>query len=245
MSDPVLKDAAEAVIVKTETVQEAINLNPDKKSEPKIVAEADAPKEKKDYSREYTRPYYSNPWTRDNDYMQLSHMTSEERFPLIFDSAKTLQPNAKRVLSFGCSTGEECKALAKRFPNAEIMGVDIDWGSVQTARRRNKNCNVSFHTDLEGVGKFDVVLALMVFFSMEKPIDFKMFSKSLNQIHRHLNPEGVLMVYTSDYDPASIPAIAQYKPLNVWMRVHNKNSKTYYNGYYRKRSDKEMRTLLP
>ncbi len=203
------------------------------KPEPISVEKEDV---KKDKPYTYSPGYY-NHWSKDSDQLQLAHMTREERFPLIFDSAKKLQPNAKRVLSFGCSTGEECQALAKRFPNAEIVGVDIDHYSIQTARKKNKNNNVHFHDDLGATGSYDVVLALMVFFMMEKPIEYEKFAKILRQVHRHVNPGGVLMIYTSDHDPASIPEIAQYDPLNVWKRIHNKNSKEYYNGYYRKRSD--------
>jgi SAM-dependent methyltransferase len=194
------------------------------------------PIEKEDVKKDKSYPYY-NTWQTGSDTLQLAHMTREERFPLIFDSAKKFRPDAKRVLSFGCSTGEECQALAKRFPNAEIVGVDIDHYSILTARKRNKNPNIFFQDDLGATGSYDVVLALMVFFMMEKPIEYDKFAKILRQVHRHVNPGGVLMVYTSDHDPASIPEIAQYTPLNVWKRIHNKNNKEYYNGYYRKRSD--------
>lgn len=199
---------------------------------------SDVEKKAEPYKPSYTlnRPEYTNHWTN-TDQLQLAHMTREERFPLIFDSAKKLKPDAKRVLSFGCSTGEECQALAKRFPYSEIVGVDIDHVSISTARKRNKNQNIFFHDDLGCTGSYDVVMACMVFFALEKPIDYGLFAKILRQVHRHVNPGGVLMIYTSDYDPASIPEIAQYKPINVWQRIHNKNNKEYYNGYYRKRSD--------
>lgn len=175
-------------------------------------------------------------WKRDSDVLQLSHMTSEERFPKIFDSAKTLQPDAKRVLSFGCSTGEEAQALAKRFPNAEIVGVDIDYSSVSSARKKNKLPNVHFHTALGATGKYDVVTALQVFFCMEKPIPPDRWTKTLRSIDPHLNAGGILMIYTSDYDPAVVLG-DNYEPVNAWVREHNKNKKLYFNGYYRKKAD--------
>jgi len=175
-------------------------------------------------------------WYRSNpDYLQASHMTKEERFPLIFDSAKKLQPNAKRILSFGCSTGEECQALAKRFDSTvEIVGLDIDHYSVQTARKKNKLPNLYFTDELGCTGKYDLVTALMVFFCMEEPIPKDRFVNCLKKIDRHLNDGGVLMIYTSDYDPKEVLG-DNYEDLNCWVREHNKNKKQYWNGYYRKK----------
>lgn len=180
----------------------------------------------------WTKSWYeSNP-----DYLQASHMTSGERFPLIFDNAKKLYPDAKRVLSFGCSTGEEVEALAKRFPDAEIVGVDLDYSSISRARKSNKLPNVFFHTDLGATGKYDLVTALMVFFCMEEPIPKDRFINNLLKLDKYINPNGVLMIYTSDYNPKEVLGEA-YEDLNVWKRVHNKNNKEYYNGYYRKKGD--------
>jgi hypothetical protein len=178
----------------------------------------------------YARSWYAqNPWN-----CQPSHMTKEERFPQIFDNAKKLQPTTKRLLSFGCSTGEECQALAKRFPNAEIIGYDIDSYTVQSARKKNKNEKIFFHDELGGTGMYDLVTALMVFFCMEEPIPKDRFVSCLKKIDSHLNPGGVLMIYTSDYDPKEILGDG-YEDLNIWTREHNVNKKTYFNGYYRKK----------
>jgi trans-aconitate methyltransferase len=172
--------------------------------------------------------YYKRGW------LQPNHMTREERFPLIFNSVQELQPNAKRVLSFGCSTGEECQALAKRFPNAEIVGIDVDHHSIEQARRKNKNPNICFHDELSGLGKFDVVTALMVFFCMEEPIPKKAFASMLTKIDKHVNPGGLIAIYTSDHDPKEVLG-DKYKDIRVWSREHNKNKKMYFNGYYRKK----------
>ncbi len=170
----------------------------------------------------------------DKGYMQPNHMTRKERFPIIFDRAKELQPQAKRVLSFGCSTGEEAQALALRFPDSEIVGVDIDYLSVQKARKDNKSASISFHDELSGLGKFDLVTALMVFFCMEQPIPKDTFKDTLAKLNKHINPGGVLMIYTSDYDPKEVLG-DDYNDIKVFMREHNKNKKQYFNGYYRKR----------
>jgi SAM-dependent methyltransferase len=198
--------------------------------------EAEDGKEKKPYrSPTSNRSRWDSTWYGANPhYLQPDHMTREERFPLIFDSAKKLKPNAKRVLSFGCSTGEECQSLAKRFPDAEVIGLEIDHYSIQNARKKNKNPKIFFHDEIGGTGKYDLVTALMVFFCMEEAIPRDRMVQNLQKIDEHLNEGGVVMLYTCDHDPTEILGPG-YEPLNVWIREHNKNSKTYWNGYYRKR----------
>lgn len=171
-------------------------------------------------------------------YLQLSHMTKPERFPLIFDSAKEFKPDAKRILSFGCSTGEECEAMAKRFPTAEVVGIDIDHPTIQTARRKNKHPDrVFFHDSLGATGKYDIALALMVFFQMDAPIKFVPWDKCLCEIDAHLNVGGVLMLYTSEFNFMQSSPAENYELIREWTRQHNRNEKEYFCGYYRKIKD--------
>ncbi len=188
--------------------------------------------------KKWDRPAYTNYspyWYQNGSTLQPDHMTKADRFPKIFESAQKMQPNAKRVLSFGCSTGEECQSLRKYFPNAEIVGVDIDWGSIKKARDNNKDDRIFFHTDLGATGKYDLCLCLMVFFCMEFPVPYERFEETLQKLNKYINEDGLLMIYTSDHNPSWVPEIVQeYEPVNVFIREHNKNKKEYYNGYYRK-----------
>lgn len=179
---------------------------------------------------------YSWAAQRFNDgYMQPSGMTKEERYPKIYDSAAKLKPKAKRILSFGCSTGEEVFALAKRFPNAEqLIGVDIDYNRVKTARNANKQNNIFFHDTVGGLGQFDIVTALNVFFCLEKPIPKDQWKKTLEEVAGYVAPNGVLMIFKSDYDPIEVLG-ADFKADNTWMHTHNMNNKEYFCGYYRKK----------
>lgn len=182
---------------------------------------------------QYTpKPYAS--YKFESGYLQPNHMTRPERFPKIFDSAQRLKPKAKRILSFGCSYGDEVAAIAKRFPDAEIVGVDIDHSAVTTARRNVKLPNVSFHDELEGTGKYDIILCLMVLFCMETPVPKDTWTNVLKKLDKHLNYNGLLMIYTSDYDPKEVLGNA-YSDVNVWTHEHNKCKKQYFDGYYRKR----------
>jgi hypothetical protein len=88
--------------------------------------------------------------------------TRDERYPELFDLAFEAAPDAKRILSFGCSTGEELIALRRRFPDAEIVGVEINRRSRRIAARRvagDPNIRVRRAPDRE---RFDLVFALAV-----------------------------------------------------------------------------------
>jgi 2-polyprenyl-3-methyl-5-hydroxy-6-metoxy-1,4-benzoquinol methylase len=175
-------------------------------------------------------------------YLQLSHMTKPERFPLIFDSAKEIHPNAKRILSFGCSTGEECLAMATRFPNAEVVGIDIDHQTILAARRKNKHPDRVFFHDLIGAtGKYDVALALMVFFQMDAPIKYLPWHRCLCDIDAHLNVGGLLMLYTSEFNFMQAAPAENYEIVREWTRKHNRNEKEYFCGYYRKIKDSDKK----
>jgi len=170
-----------------------------------------------------------------DEQLQLSHMTKSNRFPKIFESAKELQPSAKRIMSFGCSTGEEAMTLAELFPDSEIVGVDIDNHSVTTARRNNKfRDRVYFQTDPGATGKYDLVTCLMVLFSLEKPVPVEKWQTAIRLIDKHVNLGGVVMLYTSDYDFKSVEVSGNYEPIREWVRTHERNNKKYFCGYYRK-----------
>lgn len=186
--------------------------------------------------RTYT-PYSWTATKHDDGYLQPSGMTKEERYPKIYDAAVKMKPKAKRVLSFGCSTGEEVFALAKRFPNADqLIGVDIDHNRVRDARRANKQKNVYFHDTVGGLGQFDVVTALNVFFCLDKPIPKDQWQKTLEEVAGYVAPGGMLMIFKSDYDPIDILKRLEFKAENIWNHTHNRNNKDYFCGYYRKKS---------
>ena len=62
--------------------------------------------------------------------------TEVDRYPQLFDAlAERLSGiEAPRILSFGCSTGEEVLTLKAHFPGAEVFGCDIDWFNLRASR---------------------------------------------------------------------------------------------------------------
>lgn len=173
----------------------------------------------------------------DEGQMQLSHMTKINRFPKMMTSAKLLKPKARRILSFGCSTGEEAQTLAEIFPQATIVGVDTDYYSVSTARKNNKYKNrVFFHTDVGATGRYDIVTCFMVLFSLETSIPRDKWEEVCKIIDDTVAANGLLMIYTSDYDFKTSSVGEKYKALKEWKRTHNRNKKKYFCGYYKKQS---------
>src|SRR5687768_8670520 len=84
------------------------------------------------------RSEWSGPRRHPNLYHQPSTWTKVERYPRLFDDCRRLLGDGpqRRLLSFGCSTGEEVESLSSRWPLASIVGVDInDWCLARCRRR--------------------------------------------------------------------------------------------------------------
>ena len=86
------------------------------------------------------------------------------RYPEVF-AAAAAAPDARRILSFGCSTGEECVTLAEYFPKAEIVGADINPVILLQARKhRSDRIRFVYASDriLSGLGGFDAIFCMAV-----------------------------------------------------------------------------------
>ena len=66
------------------------------------------------------------------------NFTGSNRYPRIFRFVQSeLGRDAQvRILSFGCSTGEEVFSLRGYFPRAVIKGIDLSGGNIAVCRRR-------------------------------------------------------------------------------------------------------------
>ena len=64
--------------------------------------------------------------------------TLPDRYPWLFDFAaeRLGRIAAPRLLSFGCSRGDEVFSLARRLPRATIKGIDIDLRNIAACRAR-------------------------------------------------------------------------------------------------------------
>ena len=143
---------------------------------------------------------------------QTTSFTLEDRYPGLFDEARKLAPGAGRILSFGCSTGEELSALRRRFPQAEIIGAEINAHSRRIARRRiAADSKAKVIPPREVDGAFDLVFALAVFQRQPHRADeigvqdltyiypFERFDSTLCSLVDRLRPGGLLFVVNAQY----------------------------------------------
>lgn len=103
------------------------------------------------------------------------------------------------VIDVGCGTGHTTRALAKNFPGASFLGIDLSRKSIQTAQSHVKKTglvNVTFkrydlRNDLSPLGEFEIVLCLGVLHHIEN------FNKAFRNIVHLVKPNGycVLWVY--------------------------------------------------
>ena len=142
---------------------------------------------------------------------QLSNKTALDRYPEIFAGAKATAPDARRILSFGCSTGEECASLKAYFPDAEIVGTDINRLNLWRAGRRYGGNGVSFvpanDQALAALAPFDAIFCLTVLrdtrldkeSSIRESYPFERFDERVRFLDSLLRPGGLLVFYGNMY----------------------------------------------
>lgn len=97
--------------------------------------------------------------------LQVWPTTWDERYPALFDAlaerlADVPVPN---ILSFGCASGAEVRALRKRIPHARITGIDLNRRAIRQAKRRDPSHAANYLlTATPPLGPYDAVLALAV-----------------------------------------------------------------------------------
>ncbi|MBX2967382.1 MAG: methyltransferase domain-containing protein [Cyclobacteriaceae bacterium] len=147
---------------------------------------------------------------------QLTSVTSENRYPDLFECSKQATANFEsdkiRILSFGCSTGEECFSLRQYFPLSHIIGADIDRANLEAANRKNKDKQIDFifsnETNIKNTGPYQAIFCLSVLCrwedtkdltNCEKVYPFSRFDKTLKMLSGHLVKGGILVIYNSNF----------------------------------------------
>jgi chemotaxis methyl-accepting protein methylase len=143
---------------------------------------------------------------------QHSHATVYNRYPEIFKKCVDIcQLKSPKILSFGCSTGEEAFSLAESyFKTSEIHGVDISPEVIEKAKQNNKFSNIQFYTysHLLPDSKFDIIFCMSVLCNWPATKDatncheyyqFDKFEKELIKLDAMLNEGGILVIYNSNF----------------------------------------------
>jgi len=150
-----------------------------------------------------------------NEAHQISNYTEHNRYPDLFTKCKELMDGRKdlKILSYGCSTGEEVFTLREYFPDAFIVGVDINKRNIKKAISKNKDDKIFFSNNIEKAlvqnTPFDIIFALAVFQRTEnrneKTFDssaiypFEKFNNKIKQLDSHLKSHGLFIIDHADY----------------------------------------------
>lgn len=151
--------------------------------------------------------------------------TYEDRYPAIFAFVQRELGAASniRILSYGCSVGDEVFSLRRYFPRATIKGLDINPANIAVCRRRLKNASdagiafsTAHSTAAEPSAGYDAIFAMAVLRhgSLGLPgvtrsdhlIRFEDFARAVADFERCLKPGGLLIVRHSNFRLGDAPA---------------------------------------
>ncbi len=147
---------------------------------------------------------------------QVESTTENDRYPKVFQVVKQhfddLNKTPHTILSFGCSTGQECSSLREYFPDSMIVGADINKDSLQTAKRNCQDPNTVFvdssTSELEEAGPYDLIFAMSVLCRWPETkflndsssmYPFSKFEKAVQRLDSSLTPGGLFVVVNSSY----------------------------------------------
>jgi ubiquinone/menaquinone biosynthesis methyltransferase len=122
---------------------------------------------------------------------------------------------APRCVDLACGTGDVTAALAKRFPDGEIVGIDLTPAMVEVARERCPQTNVTFqvrdmcHTGIEG-GWADFVTGSYAL--RNAPV----LDDAFTEIRRVLKPGGWAVFLDFAKPPAAWRQSLQIPLLKFW-----------------------------
>lgn len=173
---------------------------------------------------------------------------SKERIQPSRDLAQRIMiSDCKRVIDIGCGSGMSTFCIKERFPDAEVMGVDLSESMLEKAKELVKaviwiqrDCSDS----LEDLGKFDVVFSNAFLQWLD---DQEKFIENTGKL---LNKDGVLAIQVPNFREMEIAKIlekvvARYDDKTILFsdmpeKRFNYTTKEYYDMFSRYYTDVEM-----
>jgi 2-polyprenyl-3-methyl-5-hydroxy-6-metoxy-1,4-benzoquinol methylase len=136
--------------------------------------------------------------------------------------------SALRILSFGCSTGEEVFTLRRYFPRASIKGIDINPGNIDACRKslaQAADDGLTFalaaSTAAEAAAAYDAIFCMAVLRhgGLKAPgvtrcdhlLRFADFAATIEDFKRCLRPGGLLAIRHSNFRLCDTPAAANFE----------------------------------
>ena len=117
-----------------------------------------------------------------------------ERIQVVYDLLRRLSGEPRRIVDLGCGPGTSTRMLVERFPQAEVVGIDISEPMIATARTRAPGASF--------------LCADVGAWRPEAPVDILFADSSLQWVHEHerlfprlmewIAPGGALAVQMPD-----------------------------------------------
>jgi hypothetical protein len=149
---------------------------------------------------------------------QIYSHTLPDRYPWLFEFTRSRIGDSEntRLLSFGCSRGDEVFSLRKYFPAAAIKGVDIDPRNIEHCVRRARlspaavfTFEVAATTAGEQREIYDAIFCLAVLCHgnlttlgaqrCDPDLRFADFESMVTDFARCIKPGGLLLLHTTNF----------------------------------------------
>lgn len=149
--------------------------------------------------------------------------TYEDRYPDLFDALAEQLASlpAPRILSFGCSSGAEVRAIQRRLPRARITGLDLNRRALAKARKADPAGDYRLASAPRPDEQFDAVLAMAVFrhgqLEAGRPetctavMPFSRFAETVNRLDAALVPGGWLAIGHAHFRFEDWPGVVGYR----------------------------------
>ncbi|MPM34548.1 hypothetical protein SDC9_81134 [bioreactor metagenome] len=179
---------------------------------------------------------------------QTTSLTAMNRYPKIFSACHDYfdGKQALKILSYGCSTGEEVLTLRQYFPNAHIIGAEINKHSLSICRKLPVDENTTFiystRSEIQKHGPFDAIFCMAVLQrnphliaakgirNLKEIYPFEKFEQQIIELDELIKPQGLLVVHFTQYSLWDTSVAPKYQPFG------NHNQDTYKSPVFDKNS---------
>ena len=176
--------------------------------------------------------------SRSRNLFQPYNDTGPDRYPVIFNDLRSRIGDDLdvRLLSFGCSVGDEVFTLRTYFDRASLTGIDISRGNIRECRKRQRRSGdermrfvTAGTTGDEPDGHYDAVLCMAVLRhgdltnrppeSCADKISFAAFERTVEDLSRCVKPGGYLVIVHSNFRFGDAGCAQAYEPVGTRARA--------------------------